>query len=585
MISFAACGDGLHVAILDGGRLAIYALDGSGLGAPVATAAVAGETVLACGAAVLVLDDGPDATQVTAFAVPSLAPLSALELNGRVRWLATAGPTALFARADEAFLVVLGDGTLSTAALRPPSLFTRAVGVDDDQLLTFGDRGTELWTPSQRRPTARLGLALPPDVTGLGVTLRNSALWMASGQPMIQTARISDGRIVTLRLGSVPRHVTGHPGSSYLLAELDGRPVAINLALRQLEPLDPGPGTIIGQTVGADRIARVVVRLGDRVVATALGGDGALATALVEPAPAATTVGPTAPSPRPDTAVITTPPRAVTPVGRPATRTEVGSTGADEATTTATAPTSPTATASTSATATVSTSATAPTATAPTSATATAPTSPSAIAAVAPSPVPSVPTSMGPSPWRAELVAWLRAGDGAPVPTAVTHALAPTIARAGLAPAAAALVAAGYGSWLLGDGATGAPIATLASACGDWREACGAGAVAALGLMSWDRGRARLEPALGEFLDEQRPRGVTVIGAGPPGPPPAGVHELEPGESAELADRHGAVALGGADVARARLEAWLRGLALVTDARIDVASLRPGEAIYLLPRR
>jgi hypothetical protein len=237
------------------------------------------------------------------------------------RLLATAGPTALFARADEAFLLVLVDGTLSVGELRPPATFTRAVGVDDDQLVTFGPRGTELWMPSQRRPTARLGLTVPPDITSMGVTLRSSALWMTGPQPMIHTARLSDGRMTTLRLDGFPTRVTGCAGSSYLLAELAGRPVAINLALRQLEPLDPGPGTIIGQAVGADRVARVVVRLGDRVVATALGADGAIATALAEPAPAPAAVGPLPPGPRPDTGVIATPPRPGTSAARPAVRT------------------------------------------------------------------------------------------------------------------------------------------------------------------------------------------------------------------------------------------------------------------------
>ena len=608
-LSFAACADGHHVATLEAGRLAVYALDGSGLGAPIATASVDGDEVVACGSALLVLADDVDQARATAYTVPGLAPLSALELPGRPRLLATAGPTALFARADEAFLLVLVDGTLSVGELRPPATFTRAVGVDDDQLVTFGPRGTELWMPSQRRPTARLGLTVPPDITSMGVTLRSSALWMTGPQPMIHTARLSDGRMTTLRLDGVPTRVTGCAGSSYLLAELAGRPVAINLALRQLEPLDPGPGTIIGQAVGADRVARVVVRLGDRVVATALGADGAIATALAEPAPAPAAVGPLPPGPRPDTGVIATPPRPGTSAARPAVRT-VGAEAAPASAPVASAPvasasvaSAPVATAPVASAPVASASvASAPVASAPVAsapvASASVASAPVASASSASAPVATPPTPPAPAPapappapvdsrapWRDQLLAWARGGRPIAPPPTVLAAFAPLAHRGRLSPSATALVAAAYAAWLDGDGAGGVAVARLAALCDDWREACGAGLVAALGLVAWDRGRARLEAPLGELLDEQRPRGLTIVGGRLHAPPPPGLHELEPGESAELAQRFGVVAIAGPDLTRSRLEAWLRGLPLVIDHRVEPAGLRPGEALFLLPGR
>ncbi|MEZ4401686.1 MAG: hypothetical protein R3B06_16790 [Kofleriaceae bacterium] len=530
---FALCTDGIHAAVLDGGRLTLYVLDGGDLGRPVAAADAVGDRVAACGAHLLVHAHDALASLVTLYDVPSLTALSALELAAPTRLLATSGAYALVDRGDQAFVISATGGALAAVPLRPPASFTRAVGLDGAQFLTFGARGTERWSATERRPSARLGLVLPDDVDAIGLALRGSSLWMASDQPALHLARLSDGRITTLRLPAPPRNVLGHPGTAWLLAELDGVPHAINTAIRQLETIDPGAGELLGVVPGRDRDAdaRLVVRLGDRVVATSLTGGGRPVMPVADEDAPSPPLAP--PPPRQEPTTIGVPP----PMALPATIRH-----------------------------------------------------PARPAIERPPPHPGRAAT-----WRDELLVWARtaAGVAGPVPPLADSALATLADRAALSMAAWPVVAALYAAWLDGDAGAGTPSAHLAAMAGSdaWTEAVGAGVVAQLGLATWHRGRASLADAVGEFLDGQPARALALFGDAPR-PVPPGIHRLprttvEPMaavvERAVAAAGQVATVIGDAR-AQAGLEAWLRGVPLVLDGEPAVTA-RPGATIYLADPR
>ncbi|HVV84106.1 MAG TPA: hypothetical protein VHE35_13620, partial [Kofleriaceae bacterium] len=212
-----------------------------------------------------------------------------------------------------------------------------------------------------------------------------------------------------------------------------------------------------------------------------------------------------------------------------------------------------------------------------------------------PAPSPSVV----PRGWRDELVAWVRAGSPSPAPTLDGSALRGLHLRLGLTAAAWPILATLYGRWLLGGGAHGvstARLAAIAADAGAWPEALGAGSLGAHGLVEWRHGRACLSAAAGDFLDERAPGGVELVGDARRRAPEAGQGKLlgdGPGaardHASQLAGELGQVALWtgglGRELATARLEAWLRGLALVVLGDPGPLALRPDEAIVSVVSR
>ena len=121
-----------------------------------------------------------------------------------------------------------------------------------------------------------------------------------------------------------------------------------------------------------------------------------------------------------------------------------------------------------------------------------------------------------------------------------------------------------------------------------WSEALGAGGLGSLGLVEFRHGRACLAGAVGDFLDERAPSAVELIGVGRHrAPRPGQAQQIGEGVAAardhavRLADELGQVALAAnpGALAQARLEAWLRGLALVVVGDPGPLVLRPDEAV------
>lgn len=202
--------------------------------------------------------------------------------------------------------------------------------------------------------------------------------------------------------------------------------------------------------------------------------------------------------------------------------------------------------------------------------------------------------------WRDQLLAWATT-PGAPPPSlddTPLRALGDRLASPAAWPALCAL----YAAWLRGEGEAGTPIAALATLAPDapdrWPEALGTGALGRLGVARWDRGRARLTAVAGEFLDGQPPLEVEVLVAGPARVALPGLFRIDLDAATTprmgayvLAEQLGVVAWvnpardrARAGLAQARLEAWLRGLVVVTPHDVSAAELRPGESVIWLAR-
>ncbi|MBK7072228.1 MAG: hypothetical protein IPH44_07980 [Myxococcales bacterium] len=607
-----------HVAVVADGRLSLYELEH---GMRVAAVEVVGDRVVACGGYLLVHAHDNLASLLTLFSTPDLTAVACVELAAPTRLLAATGGYALVDRGDQAFIAQVSGGNLAVVPLRPPATFDQAYGLDGGAFLTFGRRGAESWDASQRTPTSRLALALPDDTKESGVTLRSSSLWVATGQASLTTMRLSDGRASVLKLDAAPRRVHSHRAVGWITAQVGADDVAINLAVRVIEPLDRRHGPVIGLTPVKDREACATVLWldGDRLQTHLLGGEAARAwssavsTTIDDPARAAPPPASVAPPPPAAVAAPPTPPepaappRAQTVSERLAARLGRGAPGgtapiAAPAAAVTSAPTPTPAVAPTPAIApTSATIAPAPTPAtiAPTAPPATAPpATPPARAALRPAPPASPPTAAG--EWRDELLAWAAAPTAPPPPLADTSLRALGDQLGG--PTAWPVLCALYAAWLRGDAGVGTAIATLAaltpSAPDRWAEALGTGALGRLGVARWERGRARLTAAAGEFLDGLPPLELEALVAGPPRAALPGLFRLDLDAATTprmgayaLAEQLGVVAWANpardrvrAGLAQARLEAWLRGLVVVTPHDVSAAELRPGECVIWLAR-
>jgi len=566
--------DGAHLAVLLDGGLSLYALD---TGRKLAREDVVGTDVVFVGPHLLVHASDGAGSLLTLLSVPSLAPVSVLELSVPTRIQASSSAYALLDQGDQTLMAQCTNATIAVAPLRPPAVFARAVGLEASQFVTFSARGAEVWDAATRRPLARLGLSLPADTAAVGLTNRGASLWIATSQPALHLARISDGRISTLRLDAQPRNVRSHPALAWVVAEVGDRTLAINLAVKEIEIATAGHGPIVAITPMRDRgTGAVLVGLeGDRLALRVVGSDGELTaraptatyedlTPVPQPVPRA---DPTAP-----VAEAVTAPRAMTVSERLAQR--AGRTDAPKAkpgaapsigvrldlsiepsatpfpnpsgfpdpvpsteprpqtaaAMTASAPTSTTL----AARAAVATSAPAPAMAAPV-----APTAPIAStmpAAPAPRSIPPrAPRVAEPTGWRTALVDWARATtatDPGPAPILDGSPLQTLATRASLTPAAWQVLATLYGAWLDGRAEAGTSIgrlAELAARAGDdaWPEALGTGRLAELGLVRWALGRARLAAPTGDFLDGREPGVIELIGRGTPAALPEGLFRVE----------------------------------------------------------
>ncbi len=653
--------DGAHLAVLRDHRLSLFALD---TGRRVAVAEVVGTELAFAGPHVVVHGRDAHTSVVTVLSMPGLAVTSSHELTAPTRLMAATLGYVLLDRGDQAMMIQCGRPAAVTP-LRPPAAFAHAVGLEAPQFITFGGRGAELWDAASRRPEARLRLELPPDTVEVGLTNRHAMLWAATSQPCLHLARISDGRVSTLWLDATPRNLRSHPVAAWVVADVGGRAMALNLAIGDIVPLDVSSGPIVAVAPRRDRdTGAVVVMLeGDALELRLLGGEarpmprrdgedgGEGAADVVEvtvPAGAATTgqgsggaaettagggrpsslrerlgqrppaserviAPPTAlAAPAPSTPATSTSPGDAAP-RRPAlsladrlgARTSVKSIGG-ELTVAGAEP------------ATASVEHGTERVVEPAHSLASAPSPAVApplavlvveetLAHVAPSAPVAPPMAPLREPverarparaggWRDLLVAWTRAGCVGEPPALDGSPLRVLHVRLGLATLAWPMLCALYGRWLRGGGGHGLATARLAALGGEpspasWSEALGGGGLGGLGLIVWRHGRACLADAVGDHLDERLPGIAELIGPGRRRSPSPGTSTLvgdgpsaARGHAARLADEFGQVALlarapTAAELAEARLEAWLRGLALVVLGDPGPLALRADEAV------
>jgi hypothetical protein len=140
------------------------------------------------------------------------------------------------------------------------------------------------------------------------------------------------------------------------------------------------------------------------------------------------------------------------------------------------------------------------------------------------------PESASPDPdleaWRDPLVAWGKSALGSPgrapaPPVERRSELALVVERLQLDLRATTALQLLYASWLLGDADQGVPAATVAhvlsardgDAAAAWPEALGQGVLGRSGLARACRGRLRLAPPAGRFLDGAPVVGLQVVGA------------------------------------------------------------------------
>ncbi|HVV88701.1 MAG TPA: hypothetical protein VHE35_36905, partial [Kofleriaceae bacterium] len=263
--------DGAHLAVLREHRLSLFALDN---GRRVGVAEVTGSELAFAGNHLVVHAHGANASMITVLALPTLTVTSSHELGGPTRLMAAASSYALLDRGDQALMIHCGR-TAAVTPLQPPAAFTHAVGLEGPQFVTFGKRGAELWDAASRRPEARLRLELPAETVAIGMTSRHAVIWAANHQPCLHLLRISDGRQSTLWLDATPRNVRSHPVAAWVVADVGGRALAINLAIGDVVPIDAGRSAIVAVAPRRDREAGAVVVFldGDALELRLLGGE------------------------------------------------------------------------------------------------------------------------------------------------------------------------------------------------------------------------------------------------------------------------------------------------------------------------
>lgn len=531
MFACVATTDDGRLAVLTAGRLTLYDL---ATGSAVVAVDVDGDRVVAIHGHLLVHGGDAARSALTLLATPGLSVAARLEVSAPTRLVTGAGRVAVVERGDEALIASGAGGAITLASLRPPALFDLAFGLEGDELLTFGPRGTEVWDVARRQPHRRLALELPDATVACGVTARSAALWIATDAPALTTLRLSDGRAVELALDAPPRRVRSDPRVAWLTAEVGSVTVAIDVSRGVVAPLPADLGPVVA-----------VAPIGERSTACAVALDGgALRIVRLGESGAAEVVA------RREVAAV--PPAAIAPA--------------------AIAPATP---ARRSVHEQLAALGLAPAAVAPQA------------AAVA---------TRSHRGWRDELLAWTRAPVGPP-PALGGSPLAELHRRLGHAPATWPMICALYGAWLEGDdaGIASARLADLAAPAEERWDAALGGVLAAGGVAIWRRGRARLAPAYGDYLDGRGPRAIERVGAAAPVAvaPPGGRYTLAVDGGLAGAVRALAAQLGelgfyaprpGAPpaLARARVEAWLRGWALATTAPLAGVATQPGECLIWL---
>ena len=452
----------------------------------------------------LIVQGSAGNTQVRVFALPELREVtgSPLSLRGDARLAAICGSVAVLRGGTESLTIV------DLARLRTSPLPARGpiqvVATWSAEQVLVGARGKlEVWSVTERRPTHRLGVALPGDATFGGVVAGGRMLWLASSGAPGRTSlfRLSDGKLVASHAaGGAIKAITADPSSTTAVAAIhasDAEPVqliALDLESHAQRDLVFDPPLAAFCLAGAppDAVAVLADHGPPVLVALAMGtttavprshriaGVARLAPAPVADEPAADDV----PRAQPVVAALAPPPEVderadlPPPVAPDDLATRLSQWRAQVQ---------------------------------------------AAVVAAPPRLVPAsgrgAPASDEPrSRSRTELYAWgqsarARATTTPPPPPAVWR-LTDLALRFQIDTRSRTLLALLYASWLDGEAETGVPVGAVARALGNdeaaWIEALAQGRLGRMAWLTCRRGRTRLRGAVGRFLDEAPPH-VTVV--------------------------------------------------------------------------
>ena len=449
----------------------------------------------------VIVQSGAGQTVIRVFALPELREVtgSPLSFKGDARLAAMCGAIAVLRAGAESLTVV--DLAKLRAAVLPARGPIQVVATWSAEQVLVGARGKlEVWSATERRPTHRLGVALPGDAAFGGVVAGGRLLWLAaSGAPgRTSLFRLSDGKLVASgAAGGAIKAIAADPSSTTAIAAVqpdDADPVqlvALDLETQAQRSLAFDPPLTAFCLAGAPPAAvAVLADHGPPVLVP-------LTTGTTTAAPRARRiagVASLAPAAVPDDAVAGEPP-AAPPV---------------EAVADASADPAPPAGDAASDLATRLSQWRAQV---------------QAAVVAAPPRLVSGARAISDEPRtrsRAELYAWGQSARArtttTPPPPPVVWRLTDLALRFQIDTRSRTLLALLYASWLDGEAEAGVAVGAIARALGNdeaaWVEALAQGRLGRMAWLTCRRGRTRLRGAVGRFLDEAPPRVVVVAPAG-----------------------------------------------------------------------
>jgi hypothetical protein len=249
----AFSGDGRYLAVRRGRRIALHDLNDPDA-TPLAGEGAGDDGTVAFASTFLVDLSG---AEVATLAIPKMT-RRRLTLPSECRLVAQSGRYLLLASAETTYVVTIG-AMSSFAELRVPAVTRWAAGFDEDRFLIQSSRGLEVWGADSRRPDQRVALPLPLDPVAIGVASQFVNLWIATARNELAVVRISDGKTRRISLPGPPTRMVGHPVSSWVVAEIDGAPYAVNVTTATCEPLPSGAA--VARAIAPRGMAGVVAQL------------------------------------------------------------------------------------------------------------------------------------------------------------------------------------------------------------------------------------------------------------------------------------------------------------------------------------
>ena len=451
-----------------------------------------------------------------------------LSLKGESHLVALVGSVAVLLGGTESLTAVdLAKLRASPLPVRGPIQVVAQFATD---AVLVGARGKlEAWSLDERRPTHRLGLALPKDAAFGGVIANGRLLWVASAAApgTVSLFRLSDGKpLASTIAGGAIKAIVGDPASTTVVAAIEpegGRPlelVALELESQVRRPM-PFDGTLAAFCLAgapADAVA-ILADAGEPVLlplaTSAIGGvPRPVAIARPRPAESSDEREPGDEAEGEPAAAAPTEPAVAVP--SPAPDNDLASRMSQWRAQVQ-----------------------------------------AAVVAAPPRPAPLVggvrtPVDEPRSRSRAELYAWGLSARArtttTPPPPPQGWRIVDLTLRFKLDLRTKSLLSLLYAAWLDGAGEEGVPVGVIARALGNdeeaWVEALAQGRLGRMGWIKTGHGKTRLRGVIGRFLDEAPPR-VTLVTPSeldpeqenPPAPiaPPVGLARWHVGDRAALA--------------------------------------------------